>query len=484
MIRAAAYLRVSSEPQEAKYGFEIQVDTVNAYAEKVGARILSVYRDVITGTSPTRVGLEKLKAEAHQYDAVIIPRTDRLARDILVGPAIVTELMAAGLTVHMSDFGAYNPDDAASVFMFAMSLAKSHTDRTTIVSNLTAGKIAKAKRGELVRPIKAYGYRDNQPHEPEAKWVRQIYQWMLAMGHHSVAKRLNDIGVPTPRGGKAWRPSTLQAILQNKVYKGIWEYGRTLRCPKCKATATARDNDFRVVNRPTAKCRCGETMELERYQIPVRAIVETSLWDRVHSAQRARMKKRSRPGSRRETFPLQGRMTCGECGGAMSCHIGSSKKYAYYYCYGSIARDGLPARCTHTRHYPAAEINEHVWAYVRLVHQHDSLLQATLELPAAPVVDYEREREQLREELRNYIRLAGRGLITDDELHAERQRIERALDLIPNTPPAKPVPEARHLEAWRTRVGDSLISPLEKLATAADLVVKLSPGKILHVTFR
>lgn len=43
---------------------------------------------------------------AGDYNIVIIPRTDRLARDILAGLAIVSELMAAGLTAHRSDFSA------------------------------------------------------------------------------------------------------------------------------------------------------------------------------------------------------------------------------------------------------------------------------------------------------------------------------------------------------------------------------------------
>jgi len=483
MLRAAAYLRVSSQPQEAKYGFEIQMEAALAYAERIGASILNTHRDVITGTSATRHGLEQLKRAAPDYDIVIIPRTDRLARDILVGPAIVSELMAVGLTVHMSDFGAYNPDDPASVFLFAISLAKSHTDRTTIATNLEQGKLRKAARGELVRPIRAYGYRDNQPYEPEARWVRQMFEWALSRGRYTIARRLNDLGVPVARNGAQWRVSSVSSVLTNPVYKGKWQYGRRLSCPGCGRRDRLPRNISRTVTFCLPQCRCGERMRLERYEVEVPPLVAPELWDAVHDRQRARYRERSRPGSRTDTFPLQGRAFCAVCGSTMSGHR-TQRGYTYYHCRGSLQLADRP-RCEHNRYYRAAEINEAVREALQLCLNDDEALRRSLELPAPEPVDYERERAQLRLELQNYVRLAGRDLITDEELAAERERLERALTLISDSPPPLPTPQARHLAAWRERVQGLLAGDdLHAVFTAADALVRVAPEKMLEIVVR
>jgi len=44
----------------------------------------------------------------------------------------------------------------------------------------------------------------------------------LSMG--AIADRLNSEGVPTKRGGK-WYASTVQYILNNRLYKGVVEHG-------------------------------------------------------------------------------------------------------------------------------------------------------------------------------------------------------------------------------------------------------------------
>src|SRR5207248_5018051 len=51
-------------------------------------------------------------------------------------------------------------------------------------------------------------------YEPEAKIVRAIFQWSrLRMPVRKIAKMLTDMGVPPPKEGKIWRPTTVHNIL-------------------------------------------------------------------------------------------------------------------------------------------------------------------------------------------------------------------------------------------------------------------------------
>lgn len=491
MLNAALYCRVSSDQQEAKYGFEVQTAAGEAYAAKVGARITRTFRDVISGTTPTRHALEQLKQSADQFDIVIIPRTDRVARDILVGPLIVGELMQAGLTVHMSDMGAYNPHDPSSVFLFAMMMAKSHTDRTTIVQNMSLGRERKVASGKFERPINAYGYRDSEVFEPEAKWVRWVFEQSLHRGRRSIARDLNAAAVPTARNAPLWNDSQIRRITANTIYKGVYEYGRRFTCSNCGATGNLGTNIISI--RPEhLTCKCGHQVTLHRQQLECPAIVTPELWEQVNSTARKRFRAELRGGPRSQEnakhFALAGRIRCGECGKVMACETTLSRgrnRYYYYRCRNRLADVGGEP-CSHRKSYRAHRINAAALEAVERALTSDEVLQASLRLPAAPdavVFDPIAERERVNKELQNYVRLAGKGLITDEEFAAERRRLHAALEAIPDAPPEPRQPQAQDLEDWRAQVRKALKGSQRDVILAADAWTVLSPEGALDVMF-
>ena len=56
----------------------------------------------------------------------------------------------------------------------------------------------------------------------EAGIVREIFQWFdEGMGVMRIVKRLNDRGVPAPRGGsKGWVPASVALLLRRPIYAG------------------------------------------------------------------------------------------------------------------------------------------------------------------------------------------------------------------------------------------------------------------------
>ena len=57
--------------------------------------------------------------------------------------------------------------------------------------------------------------------EEQARIVRLIYEWFLeGLTPHAIAKKLTDMGIPTPRHGTKWWQGTVRSILTNEKYKG------------------------------------------------------------------------------------------------------------------------------------------------------------------------------------------------------------------------------------------------------------------------
>ncbi|MBA7703624.1 hypothetical protein ES703_112412 [subsurface metagenome] len=104
--------------------------------------------------------------------------------------------------------------------------------RLEITLKLKRGKISKAKRGGFAGGTRALGYRkveaDNKTDididREEAGTVSMIKKLRKrGLSMKAIADHLNDKQVPTKRGGK-WYASTIQYILNNKLYKGQLEY--------------------------------------------------------------------------------------------------------------------------------------------------------------------------------------------------------------------------------------------------------------------
>ena len=80
-----------------------------------------------------------------------------------------------------------------------------------------------------------YGY-DYDPvkkvrtvNEAEAVVVRMMFEWFAGgRTEHGIAKELNELGVPTKRGGK-WHPLTVRNVLKHTSYIGLDYYGK-YRC--------------------------------------------------------------------------------------------------------------------------------------------------------------------------------------------------------------------------------------------------------------
>lgn len=101
---AAGYLRVSTEAQLDGYGLEIQRAGIDELAGLEQLELAAVFVDEgISGSEglETRTGLAKALdwLEEHPGATLIIPRLDRLARDLIVQEQILADAWKTGATV-------------------------------------------------------------------------------------------------------------------------------------------------------------------------------------------------------------------------------------------------------------------------------------------------------------------------------------------------------------------------------------------------
>ncbi|MCK4415193.1 MAG: recombinase family protein [Candidatus Eisenbacteria sp.] len=262
-MRAAVYMRVSTEEQREKQTIKTQRQFAEQYCALHKIRIARTYEDDgITGTLPLgqRPAGAKLLADARQglFDTVLLYKLDRLGRDALVTLSAVRDLEACGakaksMTEH------FDSSDPSGRFMLTVLSGVGGLERDTFMERSRAGTERLAREGAWLGGIVAYGYRvegrreharlvisdDPLPGLPlsEADVIRKIFNLSAKEGWSciQIAKHLTKLGIPpsyTLNGRKVkrakrkqatagvWWPGRIRNIITNTTYRGTHYYGR------------------------------------------------------------------------------------------------------------------------------------------------------------------------------------------------------------------------------------------------------------------
>lgn len=295
-------------------------------------------------------------------------------------------------------------------------------DRTMrgIRARVLAGKLPNsAGRG-------AYGYRYDREtgrrevYEPHAQWVRQMYSWVAQdrLTCNAVARRLDRLGVPTPRGGRKWDVSSIDRLLRNPIYKGA----------TYRFTMQVVDGHRRY--------RPPEDWVEAKEASP--AIVPASLWDAAQS-QISRNAELARRHAKKD-YLLSGYIFCGVCGRRMHgrfTRYRSGQGRRCYECYGRSYSVYYPGVKCLSRRVHADEVEAVVWQEITgVLSQPEPILHEIERLKgreAIVLIDNElaeienRLRTSEREEER-LVRLYRYGEIDDSYIATEIHRLngERA----------------------------------------------------------
>jgi site-specific DNA recombinase len=163
------------------------------------------------------------RAEAGEYDVLIVARFDRLARDCAT--LVVLERLLERHGVEVVSAAEDNGDGPVAEYLRGNLALVAQLERALIRQRLELGKSKGRRLGRRVEGYAPYGYvlagqgRLAPDHE-RAPIARRIFELAKeGNGPARIAWHLNDDGVPSPRG-RTWNRQTVTNILRNPVYRG------------------------------------------------------------------------------------------------------------------------------------------------------------------------------------------------------------------------------------------------------------------------
>ena len=305
-LRVAAYCRVSTDRDDQANSFESQQRYFREYiARQPGWELAGIFADEgLSGTSTKkRLAFQRMIVCAHAglLDLIVTKEISRFARNTLDSIYYTRELKRLGVGVLFLNDNLYTLDgDAELRLTILASIAQEESRRTS--ERVKWGQKRRMEQGVVFgRDLLGYDVRGGVliVNEPGAQIVQEIFRRFVndGKGAHTIARELNEAGVPTARGGP-WRSSVILRILRNEKYCGDLVQKKTYTPDYLthekkynrgqEAYVVLRDHHTPIIPRATFEA-AGHIL-----------------------AARARSQDGQPKHSRR--YPLSGKLRCGMCG--------------------------------------------------------------------------------------------------------------------------------------------------------------------------
>ena len=236
MKNVIGYIRVSTDGQvgEDKFGLEAQRQQIEEYCKRNELNIIKWYSDEGESGAKYRPGFDEIvygDVENPPYEAVVVAKSDRVARDINVyfyyqGALLRKGIELISITEDFGQFGVF------ANMLKAFTLTCAEMERDNITKRTSAGRYVKSAQGGYSGGRPPFGYKAEDRKlaiEPdEADIVRTVFRMKddEKKTYKAVCDYLNAMG-KTNRSGTKFSISTIQVIYENKnMYKGFYRYGK------------------------------------------------------------------------------------------------------------------------------------------------------------------------------------------------------------------------------------------------------------------
>lgn len=346
-MRVAQYVRVSTCRQVRLETIEQQLEMVCKYAKEKGWKLPeenAIRNDGYSETTLKRPALDTLrdKARLREFEVVMVPSPDRLARNYIHQIVLIEELEKGGCRVEFVERPmSSEPNDR---LLLQIRGAVAEYERTLLSERMRRrGRLAKYKAGLLLPwthvPYSLRVYPDG-PRDPagvrldeaKAAVVSEIFAAYVQPGVSlfGVSRHLRAMGFPAPRDGKAWSTATLRGILTNPVYAGKVYAGRVRYRP-----ARIRRAATHIIGHPhDSAVPLPEEEWIFVAQVP--AVVSQEQFD-LAKEKLSKNKSFAKRNNKANEHLLRALVSCGECMQAsIACartgRKNNGRKQRYYVC--------------------------------------------------------------------------------------------------------------------------------------------------------
>lgn len=342
------YGRVSSQKDEQVSSLENQIDICRDWLERNDFEWNEksiVIDNGITGTvllDRAAMQLILKKAENREIKMVIFKSIHRLARDMRDSLEIREILLAHNVRVVTIEEGydsLYEGKNDMKFEMFAMFAAQ---QPKTMSVSISSAMSAKVRRGERVGPA-PFGYKVKDKkliiNEEEASTIKQIFKWYNEDGYgfkritNLLNEELKKGTVSSPRRRETWQITSVQRIIGNPVYCGVFIHNRY-----AKVKIGGRKKQ---IQNPREKWIIHEDHHP--------AIISRKEWEKANSKQVSNKKQKITPWNE-----FRGMMKCSVCGSNMVViqswkkrKDGSKTRWRYLKC-SAYRRAGVNGCVNHT----------------------------------------------------------------------------------------------------------------------------------------
>lgn len=236
MPNAGIYVRVSTEKQVLEgYSISAQKENLTIFAKEHNFNIYDIYADEgISGKNiKDRHNVKRLIKDIKdgKIDIVLLQRFDRLTRSISDTQEFIDLFKKFNIDVwSISDGGIVDVTSTNGRFMTLLKGLFGQHERELTAERIKDAFNKKAREGyTLCCGCTPYGYKREKGNktilikQDEAKVVKRIYKMYIhGASFTSIAKTLNNEGIPTKQAGKTRKIKKDNNIIETKTFLGIW----------------------------------------------------------------------------------------------------------------------------------------------------------------------------------------------------------------------------------------------------------------------
>lgn len=221
-MKAALYIRVSTQDQVENYSIGIQKERLEALCKSKGWDIFEVYIDGgYSGSTLDRPALQQMLFDLKNIDVVVVYKLDRLSRSQRDTLSLIEEHFLKNNVDFVSMTETLDTSTPFGKAMLGILSVFAQLERETIAERMKMGLIKRAENGlhGMGGNYDPSGYIRQDGHliinEDEAKHIQLVYN--LYEQYHSITKvqkRLKELGETV------WRFRRYHDVLRNNLYCG------------------------------------------------------------------------------------------------------------------------------------------------------------------------------------------------------------------------------------------------------------------------
>lgn len=334
-MKAALYIRVSTEDQVEGFSLSAQKDALTDYCTKNNIQIYDIYSDEgISGQKENRPEFQRMIKDAEQkfFNIILVHKYDRFARKIELSQKVKTRLKKSNVNV----ISITEPIEDSPMGFFISGLHELLAEYyiRNLSQEVKKGMVERAKQG-LHNGSVPYGFKiDNDGNmvikKEQAIIVKKIFE-MYNNGYGSVQISiwLQENKVPTAIPGARWNHHAILYILKNPKYVGYIKYAG------------------------------------EIYQGSHERIVDNETFELAQKFLKERLVKRSPVGKNMRKFTFLGLLRCGVCERNMSVSFSTNpkgRKYYYYACLSAHSRERRS--CTNKQRHSTLKLEKEIMKHL------------------------------------------------------------------------------------------------------------------------